>query len=199
MKKVVYVYIPCMTGSKNSGVYRFATTGESTIYQAMDFILENPYKLKITRMRTPGIKLAEIINLHNTNGIKNPHLLPSFIMTLETGKHLVNKEKIPNIRLTKTVCGKWVLFDGHHSLLAYFFIGKKKLHEVPHLIIVNKELGYVNNDEICTFFGKHAVSIKSDEWANYVINWQASISEQLCKRVQKTMGELYESLAGTKK
>jgi hypothetical protein len=45
------------------------------------------------------------------------------------------------------------------------------------------------------FFGSHANKIRNREWRSYVINWQAPINEQLCPRIQKNMGELYDALA----
>ncbi|MFC1585172.1 hypothetical protein ACFL5V_06480 [Fibrobacterota bacterium] len=118
-------------------------------------------------------------------------------MSLKTGRELLNSDNIPNVRLAKDGSGRWVLFDGHHSLLAYLFTGKKNLHDIPHMIIVNEKTGHVSDEEIGAFFGEHAAGFANGEWFEHVINWQAPKSRQLRQRKQKNMGELYGAMAGS--
>ncbi len=68
------------------------------------------------------------------------------------------------------------------------------MNELPHLIIEN-ENGYVTDKEICVFFGIHPKKIKEYDWRKYVINWQAPKKRQLCKRVQRNVGELLDSIS----
>ena len=79
-------------------------------------------------------------------------------------------------------------------MLAYMHAGKKYLHEVAYLVVENEDTGFVSADEISVFFGPHADKIKNMDWSDYVINWQAPIHKQLCPRIQKNMGELYDAV-----
>ncbi|KKL87575.1 hypothetical protein LCGC14_1933360 [marine sediment metagenome] len=73
-------------------------------------------------------------------------------------------------------------------------VGRTYLHEVPHLIVEN-ENGHVNDNEILVFFGIHSKILNDSDWRSYVINWQAPEERQLCKREQKNMGELFNSIS----
>ena len=84
-----------------------------------------------------------------------------------------------------------LLFDGHHSMLAYMNAGKRYLEEIPHIIIQDKDKGHVDDRDIIVFYGEHAKAIKNYGWKDYVINWQAVKEKQLCRRVQRDMGELF--------
>ncbi|MBU1913742.1 MAG: hypothetical protein KJ563_00905, partial [Candidatus Thermoplasmatota archaeon] len=53
----------------------------------------------------------------------------------------------------------------------------------------------VADDDIAVFFGCHADKVRGKDWRNYVINWQAPRNKQLCPRIQKDMGELYNALS----
>ncbi len=115
------------------------------------------------------------------------------VKQIKSGKDILSPNGLPNIKLGKTEKSEWVLFDGHHSMLAYLIGGKKYLNEVPHLI-VEDENGFVTNREILVFFGMHSKKLKDSDWRNHVINWQAPKETQLCKRVQKNIGELLDSI-----
>jgi hypothetical protein len=45
---------------------------------------------------------------------------------IKSGKHILSRG-IPNIKLVKTGDGQLLLFDGHHSMLAYISTGKAYL------------------------------------------------------------------------
>ncbi|MFW6120933.1 MAG: hypothetical protein ACOC80_08555, partial [Petrotogales bacterium] len=90
---------------------------------------------------------------------------------------------------------QWLLFDGHHSMLAYMHAGKKYLHEVAHLTVENEGVKNVADDDIAVFFGPHANKIRGKDWRSYIINWQAPRNKQLCPRIHKNMGELYDALS----
>jgi hypothetical protein len=166
-----------------------------TIYDTVDlFKKENFLKIKTTKKQvTDIVQLREIVNLHNNTGIKNISQIISMVKQIRSGKDILTLNGLPNIKLVKTEQSEWILFDGHHSLLAYIIGGKKYLNELPHLIIEN-ENGYVTDKEICVFFGIHSKMIKDYDWRKYVINWQAPKEKQLCKRVQRNIGELLDSI-----
>lgn len=169
-----------------------------TIYDTLDFFEKNIFLKGKINIATKQIKhktnLKEIINLHNNNGIKDISQIKGMVQKIKSGDEIFNINRMPNIKLVKTTYKEWVLFDGHHSMLAYMVAGKKYLHEVPHLVVQDEKKGYVSDEEILVFFGEHSKKLMVTEWRKYVINWQNSIKKQLCRRIQKNMGELFESL-----
>lgn len=53
----------------------------------------------------------------------------------------------------------------------------------------------LNDKEIFVFFGVHSKKLNDSNWRKYVINWQAPIERQLCKREQQNMNELLVSIS----
>jgi len=105
----------------------------------------------------------------------------------------IHKLIIPNIKIIKTKENKFLVFDGHHSLMSYLFLGKKYLYEIPHTIIDSEE-GYFDDKEISVFFGDHKNKIKKDDWRKYVINWNELVDKQIVIRKRKNIGELYDAI-----
>ncbi len=189
--------------SKEGNLTRFSSlkvllrNENSTIYNKMaQFEKELGSKLKetISEVKKP-VFLREVINLHNINGIKSITQIRTMVKQIKSGKDILSPRGLPNIKLVKTKQSEWILFDGHHSLLSYMIAGRTYLHEVPHFVIEN-ENGYVNDKEILIFFGIHSKILNDSDWRKYVINWQAPKEGQLCKREQKNMGELFNSIRG---
>ena len=168
-----------------------------TIYDTVDFFLHNIFlKSKFKTVVKPiknHILLSNIINLHNKDGVRLP-TMKSMINQINSGKDIFHDNGLPNSRLVKSKEDNWVLFDGHHTMLAYMLAGRKYLHEIPHLIVKDKEKGYVSDKEISVFFGEHASKLKNYNWREKAINWETNKEKQLCKRKQKNMGELFEAL-----
>jgi hypothetical protein len=165
-----------------------------TIYETVEKIEKDGSKKKQeTKEVKKPIILREVINLHNSNGIKDLDQIKLMVKEINSGKDIISKSGFPNIKLIKTQNSEWVLFDGHHSLLSYMIAGRTYLHEVPHIVVQN-ENGYVDNEEIQVFFGKHSEKLSVSNWRQYVINWQATEEKQLCKREQNNMGELLDSI-----
>ena len=167
-----------------------------TIYDTVEqFEKELGSKIKETIKEVKNlVLLREIINLHNINGIKSMKQIRTMVKQIKSGKDILSPRGLPNIKLVKTKQSEWILFDGHHSLLSYMIAGRTYLHEVPHVLIENK-IGHVNDKEILIFFGIHSKILNNSDWRKYVINWQAPKEEQLCKREQKNMGELFNSIS----
>ncbi len=170
------------------------SNAQKSVYETVN-ILENrlssiSLKKKKIQNKTP---LRDIINLHNHDGIKSRKQIMSMIRQLKSGIHVLSQSGLPNIKLVRDKKGKTVLFDGHHSILAYMAVGSKYLHEIPHLM-VNDEKGYVDDREILAFFGEHSKKLKNADWRRYAINWQKPKEKQLCARLQKNMGELFDYL-----
>jgi hypothetical protein len=167
----------------------------NTIYDTVDQFekeLGSTIKKVIQEVQEP-VLLRDVINLHNVNGIKSMNQIRTMVKKIQSGKDILSPRGLPNIKVVKTQQSEWVLFDGHHSLLSYMIAGRTYLHEIPHLVIENQH-GHVNDKDILVFFGMHAAKLTDLNWRKYVINWQAPKERQLCKREQKNMGELFDSI-----
>jgi hypothetical protein len=139
--------------------------------------------------------LRDIINIHNADGIKDLMQIKSMIHSIRKIDNIDFPSFLPNIHLAKTSGDQWLIFNGHHSLLAYMAAGRKYLHEVPYLWICNEEGTFLNDEEILEFFGMHAGKMMAKDWRKYTLNWQAPKSAQLCDRIQNNMGELFDVLS----
>lgn len=178
-----------------SSVKVYLKNKNDTIYDTVDQLkkeIGSKRKKTIKEIKKP-VLFREIINLHNINGIKNINQIKIMVKEIKSGKHILSYGGLPNTKLVKTVHSEWILFDGHHSVLSYMIAGRTYLHEIPHLVIQNEKC-HVNNKEILIFFGMHSKKLNDSNWRKYVINWQATKEEQLCKREQKNMGELLDSI-----
>ena len=164
-----------------------------SIYKSIEVFKKKSTPEFIFKESVENIILKNIINLHNKDGIQSLARIKSMIKDIKSGKEIFSSDGFPNIKLVKTEDNKWILFDGHHTLLVYMAIGKEFLHEVPHMIVKNKDNESVNSKEISVFFGEYADKVK-ENWRDYTINWQAEKEKQLCKRVQNNMEELFESI-----
>ena len=166
---------------------------KESIYDSIDFFRDNfCSKSEFEKQQNKNIELRKILNLHNEDGIKSMPQITSMIKQLKLGEEVLESSRIPNIKLAKIKKGQFILFDGHHTLLAYMFVGKKNLDQVPHIVVETGES--MSNEEILDFFLEHKSKIKGSEWTNFVINWQASVEKQICPRIQKNMGELFDSI-----
>jgi hypothetical protein len=166
-----------------------------TIYNAVNQFekkVGSKVKWTIKKVEKP-VLLREIINLHNTDGIKSINQIRTMVKEIKSGNDILSPSGLPNIKLVKTVQLEWILFDGHHSFLSYMIAGRRYLHEIPHLVVENENC-HVNNKEILIFFGTHSKKLNDSNWRKYVINWQAPKERQLCKRKQNNMGELLDSI-----
>jgi len=138
------------------------------------------------------IQLKGIINLHNADGMRNVSQIKRMTENIKSGNHIFNKFGIPNIKLVKSNHGELVLFDGHHSILAYMLNNKTCLNEIPHLI-VEKDNGF-EDEKIKEFFIEHKDKLEGKDWREFAINWQADENNQLCEKKEKDIGEVFKSL-----
>lgn len=195
IKKIIELSYP-IKSSDFAHTYSENISDTKNLYEIVDSFEKSVFsgKLKLkTEKNNWKTSLRLIVNLHNKDGIKDVSQIKKMIQHIESGKNILHPSSLPNIKLAKTKENKLVLFDGHHSILAYMFAGRKYLHEVPHLIVLNEQ-GYVTDKEILVFFGQHSSKLKGKSWSDYVINWQVPVDKQLCKRVQKDVGELFDSI-----
>jgi hypothetical protein len=171
--------------------------GNTNAYMAVETfkhaaVIEDAF---VTREVNVRINLRDIVNLHNCDGIKDIPQIKQMKKKVDSGRHFLQKYEIPNIKLVRTKTGEIILFDVHHSMLAYMSCGKTYLDEIPYLFVSRTD-GTISNEDILAFFGNHSYKIKPDEWKKYVVNWQAAQAYQLCLRIQNNMGELYDTIFG---
>ncbi len=168
-------------------IFASEVPSQKTIYDAVDFFKKEIFpkkKFKKFEKKIKDILLRNIINLHDEEGI-DKEKIKILLKEIKNGKDILCSG-LPNIKLVK-MKKELILFDGHHSLLAYILGGKKYLKEIPHLVVENKK-----EDKIKVFFGEHASKLKNKIWRNYVINWYSK--KQLCKRKRKNIGELFDAI-----
>jgi len=165
---------------------------KGTIYDIVDFFrdeifLKRKFKKTIRKIKN-DILLGSIINLHDEEGVDFGKIKKMF-RQIKSGRDVLSDCGLPNVKLVKTKNNEWVLFDGHHSLLAYMKAGRNYLSQIPCLVIDNE----VSDNEINVFFGKHAAELKNKNWRNYVINWKTK-KKQLYKRKRKNLGEVFNCI-----
>ena len=156
-----------------------------SIYQTINLLKKRANDLILKEEEIKLTKISEIINLHNSDGIKELSQINSMISTINSGKHVLDNN-LPNIKIVNSN-NNLILFDGHHSTLAYMSCKKIYLHEIPHIIVDEND-----ENELLIFYGEHSKEIKN--WHHHVINWQQPKQKQLQLRIQKNMGELFDKL-----
>ena len=166
----------------------------NTVYDAVSFFEKNMLptlqkKLALKKVEEK-VALRDILNIHNDDAIRDLAQVRRMTGAIKSGKHIFF-QGMPNVKLVKTKDNQLLLFDGHHSMLTYMNSGKTYLEEIPHMIIADEDKGYIDDKDIVVFYGEHAKAIKNYGWKQYVINWQAVKEKQLCRRVQRDMGELF--------
>ena len=170
--------------------------GPISVYEAVDYFKNHVFdRQRYTERKTKNKhELANIVNLHNLEGIRDPEQIKKMTNDIPKGTHIVHENGMPNVKVVLTDKDQYLLFDGHHSLLAYIYSGKKFLSEIPYLLVANfyrNKYLPLSDEEIATFFGEHQ-NLKPD-WRKKVINWQMPKAEQLADRIENNIGELYES------
>jgi hypothetical protein len=168
-----------------------------TVYDAVSFFKRNIYPTLKRKPEIIGVKkhilLKDILNIHNDDGIRDLEQVRVMMEDIHSGKDIL-PYGIPNVKLVRTMDNTLLLFDGHHSMLAYMAVGRTYLEEIPNLIVYDKESGYIPDKDVVIFFGEHSKKIENNNWRDKAINWQAPQENQLCRRTQMSMGELFEAL-----
>ncbi len=180
---------------------RVRAAKDEDVYKTVDRFRDNyfphitPAALPVTEIDCDSL-LADVINLHNCSGIGSVDRIGEMVEKVNSGQDILMGDGLPNPKLVKTERDEMVLFDGHHSALAYMSVGRKYLSEIPHLLILSDEKTGVSDAEVHAFFGDLAVALSGEDWRQYAINWAGSEGGQLETRRQRNLGELFEALKG---
>lgn len=164
-------------------------------YRAIDIFRERLSSFEQSRnIDIPETSLAKLHNLHDEDGIKHLPQINSMIEAIRAGHEILEPSGIPNIKVLLDEDGGWLLFDGHHSVLAYMATGRQKLADLPHISVRRAgKIGNLSAQDISIVFGDHAPGIEN--WRHHTINWQASSTEQISHKKQQNMGELFVTVS----
>ncbi|MBS3765070.1 hypothetical protein KGY71_00975, partial [Candidatus Bipolaricaulota bacterium] len=113
---------------------------------------------------------------------------------VRSGREILMPDGLPNVKIAETKREEVVLFDGHHTLLAYMLAGRKFLCQLPHLLVRGPGRSGVGDEEIHCFFGDHGDKLEGGDWRNYTVSWTKPTEGQLEPRKWENMGELLEAL-----
>jgi hypothetical protein len=174
------------------------TAAAPSVYDTVEFLERalfcgGPGTVERAGERTP---LGSIVTLHNADGIRDIAQIEDMIRQIRAGGEILHHTGLPNVKLVVTEDGEHVLFDGHHTVLAYMAIGRDYLEEIPHLIVHGEE-GWVADRDILVFFGDHSRELLASNWREHVVNWQEPYDRQLCRRAHEDMGEVFDSLVAS--
>ena len=166
----------------------------------------NPYKVveqvkSIWESATPSAEntfgnyeISKILPIHNFSGIKDLEQIGRMRKKIVSGEEITEKDGLPNIKLIIAPNGKLLLFDGTHTLLAYFQAAKKLLKEIPYLLLSGGGFRPIGIEEVLYFFPEEERKRVAANWEKYVVNWQAEKGKQLEDRGVNSVGKLAKQL-----
>lgn len=132
----------------------------------------------------------EIVPLHNLTGLRNHEQVWEMLEKIKTGRHITESDGIPNIKLVLTPDKQLLLFDGHHTLLAYSIFGTKNLSQLPHVIVTQNGDVPVSEESISIFFSEQFRELVQKDWFSYTVNWQSSDERYLEPRTVNNFRQL---------
>jgi hypothetical protein len=104
--------------------------------------------------------LSTLIPLHNATGLQSLERINVMIASLKRGEVVQEPDGLPNVKCVVVDGRKLLLFDGHHTVLAYMATGHTQLHEIPHIVIgVGETMSPVLSEETHAFYGDHAPTL----------------------------------------
>jgi hypothetical protein len=154
-----------------------------------------PVLPRCIRSANERVPLGQLLNLHNPEGMRDVPQIRGMLRQIQGGADVLHATGLPNVKLVTTSRGEWVLFDGHHTTIAYMADGRRYLDELPHLMVHHHGWKPIPDSDILVVFGSHAPFLSTSIWRDYTINWQAPPEEQLAQRVQPSMRGLFDVLA----
>lgn len=144
--------------------------------------------------RYDTVLIGDIVPIHNPTGIRDIGQIDDMAGKIADSDHITEIDGLPNIKLVVAPNGRLLLFDGHHTLLAYYRQGRKTLAEVSYLVIASEDDNSVTPGEIATFFPPENRQKVAKNWQKFIVNWQAPSGKQLEERKVNTIEELANTL-----
>ena len=176
-------------------IYRTITEQDSpSPYETIDFLLENIESLddlKIEQVNDPE-PIGEVLTIHNATGMRDIAQMQTMIEKVKRGDHVFNSNSLPNVKIVLAPDKRYLMFDGHHTALAYLLAGKKFLHEMPHIVISNQNQP-LSAEEISYFFPEDKRELVQEDWLKYTVNWQ-NPDEKIELRQIQTIGDLLKAI-----
>jgi hypothetical protein len=163
----------------------------------VDFFEQTLFPVLPRRIRPANerISLGQLMNMHNPEGMRDIPQIRGMLQQIKGCDDVLHATGLPNVKLVTTSRGEWVLFDGHHTTIAYMANGRRYLDELPHLLVHHRGREPIPDSDILVVFGSHAPLLSTSIWRDYTINWQAPPEEQLAHRAQSSMRGLFDILA----
>ncbi len=160
-------------------------------YVTIDELRENLESLENaqTEQVSNPVSLEDIVTIHNFTGMRDFKQTETMIAKINRGDHVLSSDGLPNIKIVIAPNGKKLIFDGHHTILAYLFAGKKFLHQTPHILLSNQNKP-LSPEEISFFFPEDKRSLVVEDWHKYTVNWQKD-TDKIELREIETVGELF--------
>lgn len=165
-------------------------------YVTIDELLEHQESLdlKVEQILEP-INISEIISIHNATGMRDLAQMQTMIEKVKRGDLVMNNNGLPNIKLVLAPDKRLLMFDGHHTALAYLLAGKNYLHETPYISMSNSGVP-LGTQEISYFFPEDFRDEVKENWLKYTVNWQAP-TEKAEIRIHNTLGDLLAVITTT--
>ena len=187
MKRLITLSVP---GNNFQKTFQTEILSKSP-YDFVELLRENLNKCSETKVDNfANFEIGNILPIHNLSGIRDFNQIQQMRDKIKEGEEIFEKNFFPNIKLILTPNEKLLLFDGTHSLLAYFLAGRKLLKDIPYLVITSENFGPVTVDELAYFFPEEDRGKVTQDFEKYVVNWQVEKGKHLELREVNSIAEL---------
>ena len=191
-KRIVTICLP------NNGFEQVATIylEQDSPYKLIESLRRNwKRELEPAKSYFGNCEIGEVLPIHNSSGIRDQEQISQMQENLKVGQDILERDQLPNIKLVVAPNQKLLLFDGHHSLLSYFYHGKRFMREIPYIIISSENYREVSSEEISYFFPENSREEIMKDWKRFTVNWQANVGEQLEVRKVYSIADLASELS----
>lgn len=189
MEQLVSVYRPSTHKD-----YLCTITETNNPYEAVDQAASSQVSRSSLQSDYVNTQIVDIISIHNPSGMRDAKQINNLTSSINDGHEIMHDSGLPNMKMVVTPDSRLLLFDGHHTALAYLKSGKKTLDEIPHTIISRPIFLPITAAEISYFFPLEHRKEVLEDWLKFTVNWQAAAPHQVEQRAVTTIGELAVAL-----